>query len=520
MDRYRCDLTEDNCHVAIKFLHEETDSRPEVLANLRREFFCAQALSHRSIVKVYELDLDDDAAFFTMELLQGELLSSVLERSRPNLISRSYAWEIIRETGDGLAHAHARDVVHGDLKPQNIMITNSGELRILDFGASHAPTRQRSDANGARKGTINLTPAYACCELLEGQQADPRDDLYALACVSYELLAGEHPFQGRRSTEARDLELLARRPPGLSRRQWQTLAMGLSWRREGRSIPVCDWIAELDPGRAAVRPLARLLDLVRSIPVRDWIAKLNPVGAVARQMARLLDRNTERSSQLTVHLSGTIALLAILLVSLTVWVSFNHLSFEKKIGGNVAVPKAAANTLTITDPEKGDQNILPDGNLLPGSASMESRLPDILSRGRQTTQTVKFSATVKSDAAGTALHNKKLSKISISANTYRIRSQENFAEIQVRRSPGFGGDTTFVWWTEPSSAKPGIDYVPQARMTQLLPKGTQLTSLFIRIIPNASRKHSAMFYVNVGDPSNGTTVGHLARTAILLPPSS
>ena len=237
-------------------------------------------------------------------------------------------------------------------------------------------------------------------------------------------------------------------------------------------------------------------------------------------MARLLYRNTERSSQLTVHLSGTIALLAVLLVSLTVWVSFNHLSFERKIGGNVAVPKAAANTLTITDPEKGDQNILPDGNLLPGSASMESRLPDILSRGRQTTQTVKFSAAVKSDAAGTALHNKKLSKISISANTYRIRSRENFAEIQVRRSPGFGGDTTFVWWTEPSSAKPGIDYVPQARMTQLLPKGTQLTSLFIRIIPNASRKHSAMFYVNVGDPGNGTSCGHLARTAILLPPSS
>ncbi len=463
MDRYRCDLPEDNRHVAIKFLHEETDSRPEVLSNLRREFYCAQALSHRSIVKVYELDRDDDVAFFTMELLEGELLSSVLERSRPFSISRSYAWAIILEIGDGLAHAHARNVVHGDLKPKNIMITNSGELRILDFGASHAPARQRSSADEARK--IKLTPAYACCELLEGQQADPRDDLYALACVSYELLAGEHPFQGRRSTEARDLGLMARRPPGLTRRQWQTLAMGLSWCREGRSISVRDWVAKLNPGQAAVRRLARLLDLGRAISVRDWIAKLNPGEAVARQMARLLDlgrgipvrdwiaklnpgeaaarqlarllaRNTERSFQLTVPSSRAIALLAILLVSLTVWVSFNRLSFERKISGNVAVPKAAANTLINADPVTRYQNLLLDGNFLPGSASMGPRLPDILSRGRPTLQTVTFAATVKSDAARTALHNKKLNKISISADTYRIRSRENFAEIHVRRSSG------------------------------------------------------------------------------------
>ncbi len=515
MDRYRSGLPEDNRHVAIKFLHEKAGSRPEILSNLRHEFYCAQALSHRSIVKVYELDRDDDVAFFTMELVEGELLSSALDRSGLFSISRSYTWSIILEIGAGLAHAHARNVVHGDLKPQNIMITNSGEIRILDFGASHSFACRRSSADEARK--INLTPAYACCELLEGQQADPRDDLYSLACVTYELLAGEHPFQGLRSTEARNRGLTPRRPPGLTGRQWQTLAIGLSWCREGRSIPVRDWIAKLSPRETVARRMARLLDLGRGIPVRDWIAKLNPREAVERQMARLLDRNTQRSSQLTVHLSRTIALLAILLVSLAVWVSFNHLSFERKIGGNAALPKAAANTLTNTDPVKGYQT---DRNILPGSASMEPRLPDILSSGRPTSQTVKFSATVKSDAARTALHNKKLNKIRFSADTYRIRSRENFAEIQIRRSPGFDGDTTFVWWTEPLSAKAGIDYVPQTRMTQLLPKGRPLASLFIRIIPNASRKNAAMFYVNIGDPSNGNTVSHLARTAVLLPPSS
>jgi hypothetical protein len=278
---------------------------------------------------------------------------------------------------------------------------------------------------------------------------------------------------------------------GLTRQQWQTLAMGFSWRREGRSISV-----------------------------RDWIAKLNPGEAAARLLARLLARNSERSFQLTLPSSRAIALFAILLVSLTVWISFNRLSFERKISGNFAVPKTAANTLINADPMTHYQNLLLDGKLLPGSASTGPRLPDILSRARPTLQTVTFAATDKSDAARTALHNKKLNKINISVNTYRIRSRDNFAEIRVRRSSGLGGNTTFVWWTEPSSAKPGIDYVPQTRMTQLLPKGSHLASLFIRIIPNASRKHFAMFYVTIADPSNGTTMGHLARTAILLPPSS
>ncbi len=250
MDRYRSDLPAGNRHVAIKFLNDETGNRPRILSNLRREFYCAQALSHRSIVKVHELDRDNDFEFFTMEYIEGEPLSTALEQSRPFAISGSFAWEIILEIGEGLAHAHARNVVHGDLKPQNIMITNSGEIRILDFGASHVSApRERSNANGAR--TINLTPAYASCELLEGREADPRDDLYALACVAYELLAGVHPFESRRSTEARDLGLTPKCPPGLSRRQWQILAMGLSWCREGRSISVRDWVAKLNPRRAA-----------------------------------------------------------------------------------------------------------------------------------------------------------------------------------------------------------------------------------------------------------------------------
>jgi serine/threonine protein kinase len=424
-------------HIAIKLLretHEITDKRAEISSKLRREFLCAQTLSHRSTVKVYDWDRDNDIAFFTMEFLEGETLSGALGRFPPISIPRLSAWAIIQEIGDGLAHAHSRNIAHGDLKPQNIMITDTGELRILGFS---------------------------------GSQADPRDDLYALSCIAYELLAGEQPFQHRTSTEAQGLGLVARRPSGLSRRQWQTLEMGLSRRREEPSISVREWIVRLIPGQASER---------RSAPFPP--------------------RYTARTGRRTLPSSRAIAMLTILCFALVVCASINRASLEGKIRDPLDAPKTASNPPISSDPVTHDQNPQ-DVNPLGDSA-----------------------AAPQSGTAGIPLRNKVRShRLRMAADTYRIPSQEHFAEIHVRRSSGYGGDTAFVWWTESSSAKPGIDYVPQARTTQFLPKGRNLASLFIRIIPNRSRKHAATFYVNIGDPRNATPARYLERTAILLPPS-
>src|ERR1700729_3520105 len=250
LDQSRSEHTEADAYVAIKVLHEKTRTRSDVLAKLRREFYCAQALSHRSIVKVYELDLHK-IPFFTMELVDGESLPKVMQRFHPLPLPRSYVRAVIREVGEGLAHAHDRRVIHGDIKPQNVMVTNSGEVRILDFGTS---------------GEVSVvTPAYASCELLEGRAAAPRDDLFALAALSYELLAGEHPFQHRRSTEARTLKISPSRPPGLSGRQWRALSRGLAWDRADRPASLRDWLADLDLGRDSLGPIPQPEDSKTSL---------------------------------------------------------------------------------------------------------------------------------------------------------------------------------------------------------------------------------------------------------------
>jgi len=487
MDLYRCDLPEGRRHVAIKVLHKIIDSRPETFSNLRREFYCAQALTHRNIVKVFELDWDEDVAFFTMELLEGELLSGLLQRLNPPSISRSYAWKIIFEVAAGLAHAHASNVVHADLKPQNIMITNSGEVRILDFGSSREGASLKSIAAGDQCHSTELTPAYACCELLVGQQADPRDDLYALACVSYELLAGEHPFQGRKSTEARDLKLIARRPPGLTRRQWQTLAMGLCWRREDRSISVSDWIGKLKPNQVSAPRLARLID---------------------PQIEPKLKAFWPRTAVLLVGLA-----------SLTMWISFSP-TLDRKIDVKAGAPSTEMNSRDNTDQVAWNQITFPTGNPLAEATSMVT-LQGVPSADepRQTLRAIPQSGTDRRSTGLPALRHEDRNGISISSNTYKIRSREHFAEIRVRRSTESDRDTSFVWWTEPWSAKPVSDYVPQARTTQFVSKGRHTVSIFVKIVPNDLRKHSAVFYVAIGDPGNGATLGRVTRTAVLLMPS-
>ena len=204
LDRFRTTLPDTHQYVALKILHAGGDCSEQTLANLRLEFHCGQILSHRNIVNVYELDRDGDVVFFTMELLDGEPLSNVIERLRPATMRKSQAWQLIQQLGAGLAHAHERGVVHGDLKPRNIFITREGELRILDFGAAIASRRSKSRSEHADHAPNSGTPAYASCEQLEGRRADPRDDLYALACICYELLAGTHPFESRPATLARD----------------------------------------------------------------------------------------------------------------------------------------------------------------------------------------------------------------------------------------------------------------------------------------------------------------------------
>jgi serine/threonine protein kinase len=488
-DLYRASLPEAEQYVAIKILHATAANRGELLEDLRREFYRTQALSHRNIVNVFELDRDGDVDFFTMELLEGELLGQVMERMQPLPMSRPQAWAIIREIGSGLECAHARNVVHGDLKPNNIMITHGGEVRILDFGASgpSASTDQSpEDRLRRRKASSSGTPAYACCELLEGRPPDPRDDIYAFACLSYELLAGAHPFQRRRATDARDFGIVPIRPSGLTRRQWQALTMGLSWHRARRSISVRDWVKKLNTGRAA-GPLPRAHDLGSAPPKRR---PARSFGAAALGAAALL---------ICVGIWGVVAGLA-----------------ARKISSNGLAPAAAASAQPNTGPTPARESAAqPTASAAVNDVPLTAAALDTPSQTSATQSPVVN--IIKRDASRSRPPAALIKPPVVSAGNYTVRAGERFAEIRVHRSSQSSSDTPFVWWTEAASAKPGIDYVHQGKAIQSFPKGKNSTSFFVKLVPKPSRTQPEVFYIAIAAAGRGASSGQVERAAVWLP---
>lgn len=178
--------------VALKVLPPELAFRAEVKSRFLREAQMSAQLSHPNIVPIYTVDEIDGVVFFSMGLVEGETLAQQLARDpRPPVAS---VRSIMREVADALSYAHARHVVHRDVKPDNILVDRaSGRAMVSDFGIARAAEGEsRLTVTGVAVGT----PAYMSPEQAMGDRdVDGRADIYALGVVGYQMLAGELPFR-------------------------------------------------------------------------------------------------------------------------------------------------------------------------------------------------------------------------------------------------------------------------------------------------------------------------------------
>ena len=175
--------------------------RPEVASvvgseRFLREIQLAAQLQHPNIVPVYESGECEDTLYYVMPYVEGESLRGRLRRD--GQLPLTDALQIAREVADALAYAHAHGVVHRDIKPENILLAG-GHALVVDFGIARALTAAGTDRL-TETGLVIGTPAYMSPEQSSGSQAlDGRSDLYSLACVLYEMLAGEPPYTGQSS---------------------------------------------------------------------------------------------------------------------------------------------------------------------------------------------------------------------------------------------------------------------------------------------------------------------------------
>jgi hypothetical protein len=236
-DRRKEEAHDRNPYVAIKVLNDTFKEHPQAFIALQREAKKAQTLAHPNIVNVYDFDRDGDTVYMTMEYLEGDSLDRMIRQLRPNPFKKPDAIKIIQGICLGLSYAHKRNIIHSDLKPGNVFVTSEGEVKIFDFGIARAIKSQ--DVSGEKTlfdaGSLGgLTPAYASCEMFEGEEPDVRDDIYALACIAYEMLGGKHPFNKTPAIKAKQNHLIPDKLPHLSRRQNKTLNAGLAFDRQAR----------------------------------------------------------------------------------------------------------------------------------------------------------------------------------------------------------------------------------------------------------------------------------------------
>ncbi|RKP53344.1 serine/threonine protein kinase [Pararobbsia silviterrae] len=248
LDLRKLEASDRRPHVAIKVLNLQFRGNPKSLIALQREARKAQTLAHRNIVTVYDFDRDGPVVFLTMEYLQGKPLSRVLRAQGFKGMTLAEALPIVRGMGHALAYAHERGFVHCDFKPANVFLTDAGEVKVIDFGIARVFQRpeQETDATVFDPGSLGaLTPAYASPEMLEHLEPDPRDDVYALGCITYEMLTGTHPFDRLSATQARNAHYKLRRPESLGARPWRALKGALAFDRELRTPSVARFVADM-----------------------------------------------------------------------------------------------------------------------------------------------------------------------------------------------------------------------------------------------------------------------------------
>jgi serine/threonine protein kinase len=541
-DRRRVGAEDFGNRIAIKVLRQEMRNNPHALTRLRREFRQMQRLTHPGIARVYELASDDDIWFMTMELIEGQTLNQWLKTNT----NRAAGLKVIGACCDALHHAHEAGVVHGDLKPSNVLVLGSGGVKLVDFGS--AAERDASMGIIDKERSFAATPPYASPQVLAGEVADPRDDVFSLACLTYGVLTnGEHPFERKSSAEAQQAQMRPAYARGISPRQFEVIVRALAWDREQRPANVREFMHALlasdlrrDPPTlaaadeakpaTAVKPedVARLKAAVAAAethaeqikasqqekpepPKAGKEAKGDPLerfkGYVAGPHAPGAEEERQRHPQNAVDapepqrkkkwtwpwqrsaLFGLVLLTGAAIVATRF--DFNtepirqaeaHVAHPAPPPAPVAQPPAASQPETIAPQVE------------------EKKSPPVALKAKPTPAV----------APG---------EVSFTTRTLQVGANQTVAALAVKRLNSTRGRAKVAWKIEGGTARRGVHYeVPDSQLIEFL-DGQSVRSLFITLMPEkdtAGARHSKTFTVKLQQSNGGPALGEIKQVHVTI----
>ncbi len=200
--------------VAIKILHEQFTADEEFVRRFRREAQSAASLSHANIVSIYDVGKDGETEYIVMEHIEGQNLKDIIRNYAP--LSTEQTLELGIQIAEAIRHAHEHHIIHRDIKPHNILVTEDGRIKVTDFGIARAVSAATMTHTGDIVGSVH----YLSPEQARGIQTNEQSDLYSLGIILYELLTGKVPYDGETpiSIALKHLQELAVPPSKLNAR--------------------------------------------------------------------------------------------------------------------------------------------------------------------------------------------------------------------------------------------------------------------------------------------------------------
>jgi serine/threonine protein kinase len=510
LDRHRAHLPQPARYLAIKVLKFNDSDRGDSVLDLEREAYHAQSLSHPNIVRVFDFDRHGGAYFLVMELLEGELLSAMLQRYNGAPLPRDQALSIIGSLGAALQYAHRRGVAHGDVKPANIMMTNIGELKLLDFGfARRQPFDPWVGEATSDERNIASTPAYASAERVNGEEPQSSDDLYSLACIAYEVLSGQHPFGGRSAPLARAHGREAQRPPGLRDSQWLALQTALRWGRGERRIDVNDLVTALGGNPGTADPAA-----LRERPTKDGEGR-----AALPQWVMMVG----------------ISALLVAAVGVTLWITtgkgFDAPDQLGSAGPAQGIPVAPSGPSSEAEPaamEPGPasgagaaQSTTPPTSVsapntpasLPPPVATNAPAPQ--ANATQPVAQAPEAAAAPSEAAEQAA-SAGPGVVQFDKDTYATTENDGVVKLTVRRTGDLNREARFQWRLQSNSAEAGQDFADLGTMVDRIPAGNRTLILSIPLVRDSTSENTELFLVELSRVEGGLGIGEQSTAAVII----